>query len=196
MAQKRFWIGSLGPFFYDDTDALHDPDGVISDTQKTVYSEGQVHIDEAPTEDNHVLRKKDLEAALVSGMILMWSGAVEAIPVGWVLCDGANGTPDLTDKFILGAGGAAAVGDTGGQDSVTLVEGNLPAHTHSISADGDHSGHDTGTVEVQSGSGTFVNTGDSSPGDHSHTGSTGSVGSATAFDNRPSYYALAFIMKA
>lgn len=39
-----------------------------------------------------------------SGVICMWSGATTAIPTGWALCNGSNGTPDLRDKFVVGAG--------------------------------------------------------------------------------------------
>lgn len=53
------------------------------------------------------------DALFPSGGIIMWSGAVNDIPVGWALCDGSNGTPDLRDRFIVGAGGAYSVGDTG-----------------------------------------------------------------------------------
>ena len=73
-----------------------------------------------------------------SGVIVMWSGAVSAIPTGWVICDGTNSTPDLTDRFVIHAdadsGGTHDVGDTGGANTVTLATGNLPSHTHSFSA--------------------------------------------------------------
>ena len=48
------------------------------------------------------------------GVIVMWSGQSNEIPAGWALCDGANGTPDLRGRFVVGAGGDYAVGDTGG----------------------------------------------------------------------------------
>ena len=38
--------------------------------------------------------------------IIMWSGTAADIPTGWALCDGTNGTPNLTDRFVLGAGKA------------------------------------------------------------------------------------------
>ena len=65
------------------------------------------------------------------GAIIMWSGAVNEIPDGWTLCDGSNGSPDLRDKFILGAGGVLP------QSGGTLNHSHLgPSHTHSISGDG------------------------------------------------------------
>ncbi len=55
-----------------------------------------------------------IRAAVPAGTIALWSGAASAIPTGWALCDGQNGTPDLRGRFVVGAGGDYAVGDTGG----------------------------------------------------------------------------------
>ncbi|WP_336984963.1 hypothetical protein [Asaia sp. HN128] len=63
-----------------------------------------------------------------SGGIIAWSGAIAAIPAGWVICDGNNGTPDLRGRFIIGAGGSYAPYNTGGAAaSLSDVQG---AHTH------------------------------------------------------------------
>ena len=69
--------------------------------------------------------------SIAAGIITMWSGAIGAIPSGWFLCDGTNGTPDLRDRFIVGAGSAYAVNATGGAATVTLTQAETPAHTHS-----------------------------------------------------------------
>ena len=69
-----------------------------------------------------------------TGMIIMWGGLVSAIPAGWALCDGTNGTPDLRGQFIIGAGGAYNTGDAGGNSTLNLTTAMLPAHTHSFSA--------------------------------------------------------------
>ena len=84
-------------------------------------------------------------AEVPSGAIIIWKGSVETIPVGWVLCNGANGTPDLRSRFVIGAGGSYAVTNFGGAtaQSITLTIGNLPSHTHTItstSTDHTHSG--------------------------------------------------------
>ena len=71
-------------------------------------------------------------SAFVSGMIILWSGAANAIPSGFVLCDGNNSTPNLTDRFVVGAGAAYGVGASGGSSSVTLSIANLPSHSHTI----------------------------------------------------------------
>ena len=67
-----------------------------------------------------------------SGGIILWSGAVAAVPDGWFICDGANGTPDLTDSFVIHADADAAgtnnVDDTGGSN--TISAGQMPSHTH------------------------------------------------------------------
>ena len=68
--------------------------------------------------------------AIVTGIITMWSGSIGAIPSGWFLCDGTNGTPDLRDRFIVGAGSTYAVNATGGAATVTLTQAETPAHTH------------------------------------------------------------------
>ena len=42
-------------------------------------------------------------AGFVTGMIMMWSGTIATIPSGWLLCNGSSGTPDLRNRFIVGA---------------------------------------------------------------------------------------------
>jgi hypothetical protein len=91
-----------------------------------------------------------LRAAVPAGFIGMWSGAVGAIPAGWLLCDGTNGTPDLRGRFVLGAGGAFGVGSAGGQASVNwsvdghaLTISEIPSHNHG--------GSDSGHVHADAG---------------------------------------------
>lgn len=114
------------------------------------------------------------------GVIVMWSGEVATIPQGWALCNGANGTPDLRDRFIVGAGSKYAVGNKGGADSVTLTVNQIPAHTHTI-----------GSFQKMDW-GTHNNTDQLTPGTSSKSASTGG---GQAHENRPPYYALCFIMK-
>ena len=73
----------------------------------------------------------------------MWSGASDAIPSGWWLCDGQNGTPDLRNRFIVGAGSNYVVGNTGGSDTVTLNANQIPSHTHGFSLSAASSGSHT-----------------------------------------------------
>jgi hypothetical protein len=71
-----------------------------------------------------------------SGMIVLWSGATDAIPTGWVLCNGSNSTPDLRNRFVVGAGDTYSVNATGGSADATLV-----SHTHSATSSVSDSGH-------------------------------------------------------
>lgn len=109
------------------------------------------------------------------GGIILWSGAVDNIPTGWALCNGSNGTPDLRDRFIVGAGSTYSVGNTGGANSVTLTAAQMPTHNHSAttaSAGAHTHGGSTGNGGGHSHTGTTA-----SGGGHTHTASTGSAGS-------------------
>jgi len=66
------------------------------------------------------------------GAIILWSGAVAAIPTGFILCNGSGGSPDLRNTFVVGAGSTYAPADSGGATTVTLAEANLPSHTHAV----------------------------------------------------------------
>lgn len=76
-------------------------------------------------------------AALIpAGIITMWSGSIATIPTGWALCNGSNGTPDLRNRFIVGAGSTYSVDATGGSATTTLTANELPAHTHVVTTTG------------------------------------------------------------
>ena len=66
---------------------------------------------------------------LPGGVIVMWSGALDKIPAGWALCDGNNGTPDLSNRFVMGIGAEEYLGTTGGSLSHRHKSGN---HSHQI----------------------------------------------------------------
>lgn len=89
------------------------------------------------------------------GVIVMWHGSADNVPDGWVLCDGTNGTPDLSDRFIRSRSRPAPdeAGRRGGQDQVTLTEDHLPAHLHQVPlSEGDVVGDSLGTADLGSGS--------------------------------------------
>jgi microcystin-dependent protein len=148
-------------------------------------------------------------AGMPSGGIIMWSGSIASIPSGWFLCNGSNGTPDLRNRFIVGAGSSYGVGVTGGADSVTLATSQIPSHSHSFSGTTNTTGAHQHNVPHEGGSATAgpnlagssqtpnFNTLTDVQGNHAHTfsGTTSSVGSNGAHENRPPYYALAYIMK-
>ena len=75
----------------------------------------------------------------VTGMIILWSGAADAIPTGFTLCDGNNNTPDLRGRFVVGyhdSNGDYDVNDTGGAETVTLSIAQMPNHKHTTTFDG------------------------------------------------------------
>ena len=115
------------------------------------------------------------------GGIIMWSGATNNIPSGWALCDGQNGTPNLQDRFIVGAGSTYAVDATGGSADATLV-----SHTHNLLYNHGSFGGSSGAVTPRSG-----NTPDT-PG---ISGRVSTEGSSATNANLPPYYALAYIIK-
>lgn len=108
-----------------------------------------------------------------TGMILLWSGSIVSIPPGYVICDGNNDTPDLRDRFILGAGGAWAVDDSGGTTT----------HTHNFTGDGHF--HDLAAGAGLSSGSTRRN----------FTSINPATGTTDSGNNLPPFYALAFIMK-
>ena len=132
--------------------------------------------------------------AVPVGGIIMWSGSADSVPGGWALCNGVatlNGkkVPNLTDRFVLAAGGSYAVGAIGGAKEVSLTIANLPPHTHDYV--------DNYFQEVRN---TWKGGGDPSANDGtgknvSTTRPTASVGSGTPVNNMPPYYALAFIIR-
>ena len=182
--------------------------------------------------------------AMPTGGIIMWSGTIATIPTGWALCDGTNGTPNLTGKFIVHAdadsSGTYNVGATGGANDVTLTTSQMPAHNHSgstasagshthsastnsagahshttnisFSPDVDYFGNNvsilnngqngTNSVGGQSTDFTSSTAGShshtvtvNSDGAHTHTVSVTNTGGGSAHENRPPFYALAYIMK-
>lgn len=66
------------------------------------------------------------------GLIVAYNGKLEDLPDFWVLCDGKNGTPDLRNKFILGAGKKYNIDDTGGKERILLKSNNIPSHSHDM----------------------------------------------------------------
>lgn len=67
--------------------------------------------------------RASLEAASLylvpRGGVILWHGSSDAIPKGWAICDGTQGTPDMRDRFVVGAGGKYALDGMGGAESAT-----------------------------------------------------------------------------
>tara|TARA_R100000388_G_scaffold17851_1_gene13867 strand:+ start:558 stop:1478 length:921 start_codon:yes stop_codon:yes gene_type:complete len=124
--------------------------------------------------------------SFVTGMIILWSGAANAIPTGFVLCDGNNNTPNLSGRFVVGydaSNNDYDVNDTGGSESVTLSVDQIPAHTHTYIDQ---------YVAINNGYRPW-------PASNNDCGqrniNSGSTGGGQSHENRPPYYALCYIMK-
>lgn len=116
---------------------------------------------------------------MMPGMIMLWYGSIESIPSGWALCDGANNTPDLRLKFVVGAGGAKSPDDSGGAIQ----------HKHSFTGNGHTHNLDTGNDVI-----------DSSPvgqlSSHSvSANASGDTDNSVGTAEWPPWYCLCYIMK-
>jgi len=149
------------------------------------------------------------------GGIIIWSGAANAVPAGWALCDGTRNTPNLQGRFVIGASSGRGVGITGGAETVTLTVNQLPAHNHVVSGNTSDNGAHTHPFRAfhanlkHAGSATEGSTKDDSDGTftddnavlsagaHSHSINltSTSTGSGQAIDKMPPFYALAYIMR-
>lgn len=138
-------------------------------------------------------------ASLPTGCILLWSGSIGSIPSGFALCNGLNGTPDLRNRFVVGAGSTYAVDATGGSADAIVV-----SHTHtatSVVTDPGHT-HNSGETIGVSGGGVSAR-GITSGGNQTGSNTTGitvattnaSTGTSATNANLPPYYALCYIMK-
>ena len=96
-----------------------------------------------PNENGIIATQAYVNSWLPVGVITLWSGASSAIPSGWALCNGSNGTPDLRNRFIVGAGSTYAVGANGGSADAVLV-----SHSHSASSSTSVSINDPGHRHV------------------------------------------------
>ncbi len=153
------------------------------------------------------------------GGIIMWSGAINAIPQGWKLCDGNGGTsingvsiPDISGKFIVGYDAANvdydAIGNTGGEDTHVLTAAEMPVHNHTgtvsmpphkhqlpntvytkVGASGDNN---TFSNANNTGSVDVTETLDSAA--FNATLNTNNKGGGSAHENRPAFFTLAYII--
>ena len=154
----------------------------------------------------------------------MWSGTIADIPNGWSLCDGNNGTPDLSSKFIVGYDSinqtSYNIGSTGGNSTITLTTSEIPSHSHEITITDSGHNHQTFasgepnnqigfSTQGQAGgqysrSGTngnnkdntaFINQYVTSSNQTGISATAGNTGSDGSHENIPPYYALAFIKR-
>ena len=143
----------------------------------------------------------------VSGMIMLWSGSTSSVPSGWVLCNGSNGTPNLRDRFVVGAGSSYAVNAQGGSNTIATSDTAVGITNATLSVPRDGWGTTGGPLGTATAGRVLVGSGQAeyseglesiraagsnrSLGAHSH--SSGNHGHTV--DTRSPYYALAYIMK-
>ena len=145
-----------------------------------------------------------VQDAVPIGTIIMWGRGVDTIPEGWHICDGTNGTPNLQDKFVIGAGSNHPAGSTGGSEdgkiSFTITQDQMPKHRHKVVGEfgdlGDNANmrfmptNENGTISKNAGGvddGWTVNA-------YVQTAETGK-GDPVEIEYTPPYYALIYIMK-
>lgn len=126
------------------------------------------------------------------GVIVMWSGSTA--PAGWALCNGANGTPDLRGRFVLGLGAGSGLtsrtlAQTGGEENHTLTSYEMPYHEHDFNVG------TVGFAAAWNGSSEATRAPGQSRNNGWQTQNTGHAGSGGAHNTMPPYYVLAYIMK-
>jgi len=139
-----------------------------------------------------------------TGMISLWYGSIGSVPLGWYLCDGTNGTPDLRDRFVVGAGSTYSVAATGGSANAIVVSHTHtatstvtdPSHTHTMTAansialpGGGSQTVPRDTLITASFTSNAATTGITVGTTNASTGVSGTNA------NLPPYYALAYVMK-
>ena len=168
----------------------------MADRRPLIINPSAQQIQELPTNDGLIGN-----GTFPLGGIIMWSGAISAIPTGWSLCDGSNGTPDLRNRFVLGATNdgsdgtypGISVSQTGGTADAVVV-----SHNHSIT--------DSGHTHTQTGGGTDDDGGPNVPGGNSgstisniNSQTTGitidNEGVSGTNQNLPPFLALAYIQR-
>lgn len=251
------WGFTLTEFYAEQTVlAPKNNPQLTGNPQAPTATEGDSSLSIASTEFVTRAVNTALAGLIPVGLIAIWNGSIATIPAKWQICDGTNGTPNLRDRFVVGAGSAYAVNDIGGLASVVLSVDNMPAHGHTggTSAVGDHShsawtdaqgyhshggattwGGDhqhtystappatNGDAQGASSGASWLdltqwasywtgvsgghnhgingdgshghNIGMGGAGAHSHTFTTNNTGGSTAHENRPPYWAKAFIMR-
>ena len=123
-------------------------------------------------------------SSVPQGSIIPWYGSPGNIPNGFALCDGKNGTPDLRDRFLVGAGKSYKLSDTGGENTHVLTIAEMPKHEHTIYSGLYGSNIYSISCDGSSYGGTLRDKHLTQP-----------AGGNQPHENRPPYYALHYIMK-
>lgn len=199
-AQNKANIGNTG---FQDEVTLGSESDYNSSTKKRDVTIKVYRTGESSPRSSVILTRYskalDTGSGVPSGSIIPWYGNIADIPDGFALCNGSNGTPDLRDRFIVGAGSSYALRATGGAASVSLSVSQMPSHEHFLfynawSNNGRLSSLNYPAIQGHENLYTYQygilghtsvpNVGRSSP-----------TGSSSAHENRPPFYALYYIMK-
>lgn len=183
---------------------------IITPTTNT-HATNKKYVDDKISSLNTTITTTITNSSIPKGAIIMWSGSIATIPSGWALCNGANGTPDLRNRFVIGSSSdVSGVSNTSVTGANTKSGGSKNAvvvshtHTGSTNTAGAHTHNFTGVISSSSSSsgwsssyyslsvGTATS---SSAGAHTHSLTINSAGQSGTNANLPPYYALAFIMK-
>lgn len=130
-------------------------------------------------------------------IIIIWSGAINELPQDWFLCDGQNGTPNLSDRFVVGSGSKYILEETGGSNDIVNIAhthstgstNSVPSHTHGVSNSvGGNQRNRLGRANPITGRSTFDS------GAHLHNFNTSNAGQSGVNRNIPPYLSLAYIM--
>lgn len=123
------------------------------------------------------------------GGIIMWTKKDLPDTEHWAVCDGKNDTPDLRDRFVVGAGYSYSLGNTGGATSVTLTVDQMPSHSHQVKVTAQ------GYKDSRSNDAECVNWDHNESGKGSDYWWSEPAGGDQSHENRPPYYALYYIMR-
>lgn len=198
---KETFTNSQSVTGIDDNNAINTLAALAKDLQSPAGVTIPGYLNATDLNVSNKLTVKDLQVDGVSnltpkGGIIAWKPTIANIenkvlipPPTWALCDGSNGTPDLRGRFILGSGHGAGlinrVLDTsGGFETVTLTEAQMPAHTHAYS----YSDFNDGRVSGGNNANILYD-------GHVRWNNTNPVGGNQPHENMPPFYVLAYIMK-
>ncbi|MFA6914202.1 MAG: hypothetical protein WCQ83_03255 [Endomicrobiia bacterium] len=172
------------------------PYALHSNTAENIIVKSNAEFSVTIGSDKHFIVDSDNAKSIVGtteyymvpkGAIIIWSGAIDKIPSGWVLCDGSNGTPNLTDRFVLGAGNSYAVGISSGEATHTLTIAEMPSHSHTIAVQNNSENGSSNSINTVGSPGTSY--------EFNNTWTTNDSGGTVPHNNMPPYYSLCYIMK-
>lgn len=194
-----------------------DTNSLTADTDKILITKGGTLFQQTKGQFTHTINANTVNATNINGGamvpvggIIMWSGAANALPVNWKICDGTNGTPDLRGKFIRGSDERTIIGTeaniptptgtTGGADEVELSNLMLPKHNHKFKVRYLHQVEYYGSTEIlvvdvqPNFTSPWTSSTERVTGPNEDIAST-EPSTLTPVPTIPAFYALAYIMR-